>query len=72
MKTIIVAKVPGVAREIVVEDNATVGSVLDLYVAEYGDITGYAAQSGGVTLDRNVNVEDGTRICLVQQIKGNL
>jgi hypothetical protein len=72
MKTIKIAKVPGVAREVVINDTQKLGDAIDLYTSEFGESTdGYEMRVGDSTVDRNYNPADGSKVYLVAQIKGN-
>lgn len=73
MKSIIIAKVPGVAKTIVVEDNATMKQALDIFAAETGEATnGYDIRTQDGTTDVNIVPADGTKVYLVAKVKGNL
>ena len=68
MKTVKVAKVPGVAIEVALPDEATVADALEAY----GESTeGYDVRLGDVPAAADTVLEDGARLYLVKQIKGN-
>lgn len=73
MKTVKLAKVPGIVREVVIADDANLGAALDVYAEEFGESTAnYELRVGDTTVDRNYNPADGAKIYLVLMIKGNL
>ena len=73
MKTIKIAKVPGVVKEVAVPAGATVQDILSVYTDELGEsITGYEVRLGDSTASLTAVPEDGAKLYLVQQVKGNL
>ena len=71
-KTIKIAKVPGISREVVINEGDKLGAALDLYTSEFSeDTNGYEIRVGDTVVDRNYNVDDGAKVYLVEQIKGN-
>ena len=68
MKTIRVGKFPGMINEVVVEDNATVGSILELAGLDHA---GYEIQlDGNVVQATNTVGADSNLLILAKQVKG--
>lgn len=72
MKTIKIAKVPGVVREVVVDDTAKLGDALDVYATSFNEeVANYEMRVGDTTVSRDYIPADGAKIYLVLMIKGN-
>jgi hypothetical protein len=72
MKTIKIAKVPGIVREVACEDNATLRDALDIYAAEYAEaVDNYDLRTADGTTDVTIIPADGTKVYLVAKVKGN-
>lgn len=68
MKTVKAGTVPGMLQEYAVEDNATVGEVLDL--AEI-DTSGRTIMLDGANTSTDQVPRNGATITVTQKIKGN-
>lgn len=72
MKTIKLAKVPGIVREVVVDDGANLGNALDVYANEFDEtVSNYELRVGDTTVTRDYIPADGAKVYLVLMIKGN-
>lgn len=72
MKTVKVVRVPGVAKEVVLEDNAVAADAVRLYCSET-DTTSDNLQirRNDCVIENTTPVVDGDKLYLVPQIKGN-
>lgn len=71
MKTIIIATVPGVATTIVLEDAATLEDALKVYKEQTGiDVSTYDVRVGDSAATMTLIPADGTKVYLVQKVKG--
>lgn len=71
MKTITIVPVPGVATTIGLEANGTLADALKIYAEQAGvDVSKYEVRIGDNTADMTVIPADGTKVFLVQKVKG--
>ena len=68
MKTVKCGTVPGVLRELQVEDDATIEDVLELAEIDLGNRT---VMMNGANVDTDDEVEQNATITVTQKIKGN-
>ena len=72
MKTIAVTKVPGILRQVVLEDDGTIQDALNVYASDTGEATeGYDIRTASGTASATDRPADGTKVYLVAKVKGN-
>lgn len=72
MKEITLTKVPGTPRTITLEDGDNLGAALAIYRDSYNEsYEGYELRHGDLKVDATFIPQNGQKIYLVQQIKGN-
>lgn len=65
------AIVPSPAKELYLEDDATVADALEALKNDGKDVTGFAMQIDGETVNAETELNEGDTIVFAKKIKGN-